>query len=387
MQSEPRFCSRRSPLICSNGVVATSQPLASEIGLRILKAGGNAADACVAAVAALNVTEPCMCGIGGDAFCLFYDAETRTVRGLNGSGAAPSALDLATARKTGGPGRKPVKGDAMLDPASPHCITVPGAAAAWCDVAAQFGTKPLAELLQPAIDLAEGGYPVNVVASKLWHNHASALDERWGGLANNPGAAAFLRPDGKPPKPGEWMRMPELAATFRELAANGADGFYTGRIAEEIVEIVRRHGGVMSSDDLASHASTLEQPITAPFGGHVVHQLPPNGHGLVTLLALRILEALPPLAPAKADAPQDVFPRSAESSHRIIEALKLAFADGAARVCEPKRPMMAADAAKRADSLQPIVTDAGRTRARAAAGRSGAAAACCCSRGTTCSCR
>merc|ERR1711965_169681 len=166
MEHEPRFISRRSPLVCTHGAICTSQPLASEIGLRVLKSGGNAADACVAAVAALNVTEPVMCGIGGDAFCLFYDAKTKKVRGMNGSGAAPAALTVELARATAGPGGKAVDPAAydMMDFESAHCVTVPGAAACWADANKAFGTKPLAELLQPAIDLAEGGFPVHPIA-------------------------------------------------------------------------------------------------------------------------------------------------------------------------------------------------------------------------------
>ena len=315
----PNYIARRSPLICTHGVVSTSQPLASEIGLRILKAGGTAADACVAAVAALNCTEPCMCGIGGDAFCLYYEASTGKVHALNGSGAAPSALTLELARATGGPGGGPVKpGYEMPDPASPHAVTVPGAAALWADCVSMFGRKSLAEVLQPAIELAEEGFPINTIASGLWHANAFQLTERWGGLAGNPGASALLRPDGAPPKPGEWMRMPELAQTFRLLAQHGPDGFYRGRVAKAVVEALRSKGGVMSEADLASHRTSVEEPISAPFAGHTVHQMPPNGSGLVSLLALRILDSLPPLPEGATEA---------DRLHRIAEALRLAFAD------------------------------------------------------------
>ncbi|KAH8064315.1 glutathione hydrolase [Aureococcus anophagefferens] len=157
---ELEFRSRRSPIVCLNGCVATSQPLASEVGLRVLRAGGNAADAAVAACAALNVTEPCQCGIGGDAFCVYYDAATKTVRGLNGSGRSPAALTLAIAEARGGPrGGAAVGG--MLDEASVHCVTVPGAAACWADAVETFGKKPLADVLAPAIELAEAGAPIH----------------------------------------------------------------------------------------------------------------------------------------------------------------------------------------------------------------------------------
>ena len=329
---EVTFTSRRSPVICTHGCVATSQPLASEIGLRILRSGGNAADACIAAVAALNVTEPCMTGIGGDAFCLFYDAKTKRVRGLNGSGSSPAALTAELGRKSGGRGGKPIPSKAQgLHPSSAHCVTVPGAAAAWADAAELFGTKPLAKLLQPAIELAEGGYPVNVIAAELWQGALDQLTTNWGGLQGNPGAAALLRPDGQPPKAGELMRMPELAATFRALATEGKAGFYRGRIAQAIVETLAAHGSVMTTDDLAAHTSVEVQPISAPFAGHTIHQIPPNGSGLVSLLALRILENLPALPDVAAGS----SPHTTAQLHRIIEALRLAFADGAEHVADP----------------------------------------------------
>ena len=271
-----------------------------------------------------------MCGIGGDAFCLFFDAKTQRVHALNGSGCAPAALTLEKARATGGPGGGPIQpGYEMLDPNSAHCVTVPGAAAAWCDASKLFGRKPLAEVLQPAIDLAEGGFPVHPIAAQLWHSNEFQLKDRWAGLETNPGAAALLRPNGAPPKPGEWMTMPELAQTFREVAAHGAhDGFYKGRIAKSIVKALQAKGSVMSEDDLAAHCTSVEHAISAPFAGHTVHQLPPNGSGLVSLLALRILDALPKLPACSGEA---------ERMHRVIEALRLAFADGAEHIADYKQ--------------------------------------------------
>jgi gamma-glutamyltranspeptidase/glutathione hydrolase len=327
------FTSRRSPCVCAHGCIATSQPLASEIGLRILRQGGNAADACVAAAAALNCTEPCQCGIGGDAFCLYYDAKTRRVRGLNGSGRAPAALDLPTARATGGPAGGPAKGNA-LDPASVHCCTVPGAAAAWCDTVERFGRLPLADVLAPAIALAEGGFPVNVIAAHVWAEEEHQLTSRWGPdwrTKGNPGAVALLKEDGRAPAAGEWMVMPELARTFRALAEAGKSGFYEGRIAKAVVDTLRAHGGTMSEADLAAHTSTFDEPISARFRGKTVYELPPNGSGLIALLALRLLEQLPEPAAGSDAAAHNTAPYL----HRIIEALKLAFADGTAAVCDP----------------------------------------------------
>ena len=307
----------------------------------MLRAGGNAADACVAAVAALNCTEPCMTGIGGDAFCLFYDAHTKRVHGLNGSGASPAALSLELGKKQGGPGGSPLAASAeVMDPSSVHCVTVPGAAATWADTVSLFGRLPLAEVLRPAIELAEEGFPVNVISAQLWAEQTDQLTTRWGGLKGNPGAAALLRPDGRPPAAGEWMRMPELASTFRALASDGKDGFYTGRIARAIVECVRAHGGVLAESDLAAHTTRRVEPISAPFAGHTVHQIPPNGSGLVSLLALRILDALGPPDDERAElgghgTSGDCSPASAALLHRVIEALRLAFADGAACIADP----------------------------------------------------
>ena len=226
------YDSRRSPVLSTGGCVATSQPLASDIGLQVLRGGGNAADACVAAVAALNVTEPCMCGVGGDArapgaaarrrssdaaadarmpatrllqshrFCLYYDASTKTVRGLNGSGRSPRDMTL------GDVGAPP--GARLLDVASPHCVTVPGAAACWADAAAKFGTRPLAELLEPAARLAERGAPVHRIAATNWKASADQIGSRWKGT--NPGEAVFL-PGGAAPATGALWKNPDLVST------------------------------------------------------------------------------------------------------------------------------------------------------------------------------
>ena len=252
------FTSRRSPVLCTHGVVATSQPLASEAGLRILKAGGNAADAAVAAVAALNLTEACMCGLGGDAFCLYYDAATKSVRGLNGSGRAPQALTPERARAVAGYGAN------RLPAESVHCVTVPGAAHCWADCVSRFGRLPLADVLAPAIALAEEGVPIHAVAAQLWSDNAHQLLDRWGGLEGNPGAASLLV-DGRPPRHGEVLRNPELAATLRTLASNGAEGFYKGAIAEAIVQCVRAKGGVMSLEDLAAHKTERVEPLSTTF--------------------------------------------------------------------------------------------------------------------------
>ena len=315
-------------MVCQNGCVATSQPLASEIGLRVLQRGGNAADAAVAACAALNVTEPCQSGIGGDAFCLYYDAASKTVRGLNGSGRSPAALGLDVGAARGGPGGTAAVGG-LLDEASAHCVTVPGAAACWVDAVEGFGRLTLGEVLGPAIDLADGGFPVHGVAARLWKDKAPQLLDRWGGLAGNPGAASLLMEDGTPPRCGDVLRNGALADTFRALRDSGKKGFYEGRVAEAIVSAVRAKGGLLSLDDLRAHDTERVEPISAEFRGKTVWELPPNGSGLVALHALRTLDGLPP-------APRDVD--DAESLHRLVEALKLAFRDGLATVGDGAPP-------------------------------------------------
>ena len=173
-----------------------------------------------------------------------------------------------------------------------------------------------------------------MVSSGLWYENEFQLTKRWGGLAGNPGASALLRPDGTPPKPGEYMRMPELAQTFRLLAQHGPDGFYRGRVARAIVDALRSKGGVMSEPDLAAHRTSIEEAISAPFAGHTIHQMPPNGSGLVSLLALRILDSLPPLPDGATDAMR---------MHRIAEALRLAFADGVSVVGDYRKREVGAD--------------------------------------------
>lgn len=314
MASTPQlsFTSRRSPVLSTHGMCCTSQPLASEAGLRILKAGGNAADAAVAAVAALNVTEACMCGLGGDAFCLYYDASTKTVRGLNGSGRAPQALTLETARAVAGDGNR-------LPAESVHCVTVPDAAACWADCVSEFGRLSLKDVLAPAIKLCEEGVPIHAIAAQLWSDNAHQLLDRWGGLEGNPGAASLLV-DGRPPAHGEALYNTELGWTFRKLAAQGAEGFYKGAVAEAIVKCVRDKGGVLSLDDLAAHVTERVEPLSTTFRGKTVYELPPNGSGLMALMALATLNELPP----SSGRPEDVL--------RQVEALRLAFAKGLADI-------------------------------------------------------
>ncbi|KAG9018661.1 hypothetical protein FRB90_010861 [Tulasnella sp. 427] len=286
------FPSRRSVVYGTKGVVACSQPLAAEAGLEILRKGGNAADAAVAVSAALNVTEPSCCGIGGDAFCLFYDAKTKKITALNGSGRSPQALTIEHVRAQG------IRGGA-IPLTNLNSVTVPGAAAAWFDTVEKIGSGKvsLQDVLEPAIRLAEEG-------------------------------------------PGEIMRFPDLAETFKLLASKGKDGFYKGRVAEAIVELIKSRGGVMELSDLANHESTFVDPISYTYqrGGDVtIWECPPNGQGITALMALGILDVLQ--AEGKIKSLESMEHNSVEYLHVLVEALRfvlaIAFADTRYYVTDP----------------------------------------------------
>jgi gamma-glutamyltranspeptidase/glutathione hydrolase len=309
----PTLSSYRSPVLARRGMVASSQPLASQAGLSMLMAGGNAADAAVAMAAALNVTEPTSTGIGGDCFALFYSARTRAVTALNGSGRAPAALTLALVQEQGlGSGRE-------LPPYHAHTVTVPGACAGWCDLLERHGSLPLADVLAPAIHLAEEGFPVAPLTAYFWARGAANQ------LRTAPGGQA-LTLGGRAPRPGEVFRNPGLARTFRTVAQGGQEAFYRGEIARGIVRAVQAAGGVMALEDLAAHESTWDEPISLEYRGARVWECPPNGQGVATLLALNVLagfdlESYPPL--------------SVDRWHLLIEAMRLAFADARRYVADP----------------------------------------------------
>ena len=305
------FNSRRSPVYGRNGIVATSQPLATSAGLEILAKGGNAADAAVAAGAALNVTEPTSTGIGGDMFALFYSVDTKHVTALNGSGCAPAALTLAWLKKDGF--------STELPPFHVHTVTVPGACAGWFDLIEKHGSLSMDEILAPAIRLAREGFPVGPITSNAW---AYGVEEQLRFAPNG----HELTIDGRAPKAGEIFRNPGLARTFETVARGGASAFYQGEIAEAIVGVVKEAGGCMSVDDLASHVSTWEEPISVTHRGLRVYECPPNGQGITALIALNILEGFD-----LASQP----PLSRKRIHLMIEALRLAFADSRWYVADP----------------------------------------------------
>lgn len=327
------FPSRRSTVVGPLGMVSSSQPLASAAGVRILERGGNAADAAIAVAAALNVTEPGANGIGGDAFCLFWDAKTRQVKAMNGSGRSPAKLTQDVLKAAGITNEIPLF--------SPHSVTVPGAAAMWVDARERLGSGKLSlgEILSPAIKLAENGFPVHEYSAFAWKNSYTAL------MTSSPNGAEMMLPNGQPPRAGDMMYMPNLAKTFRSLAEHGKDGFYKGRIAEAIVQVCQSLGGTMQMEDLEHHASVGTQdvePISYEFGasnegagdGVTLHECPPNGQGLVALIALGVLDALqrtgkiPDLIKEKHN--------SATYLHAIVEALRFGFADAHHYVADPE---------------------------------------------------
>jgi len=313
MMFKPNFNSHRSPVYSRRGIVATSQPLATAAGLEILSKGGNAADAAVAAGAALNVTEPTSTGIGGDMFALYFDAKTKQVTALNGSGRSPSALTIER-----------LKNEGLLADELPefhaHTVTVPGTCAGWCDLIEKHGSLTMSEVLAPAIRLADEGFPVSPITSYFWNEGVKRqLSKALNGHE--------LTIDGRAPRAGEIFRNPGLAKTLQIVAEKKADGFYQGPIAEAIVNVIKDAGGCMSLEDLASHVSAWETPISVDYRGLRVYECPPNGQGITALIALNILEGFD-LSSMDALSP--------EKMHLMIEAVRLAFADSRWFVCDPE---------------------------------------------------
>ncbi|MGA7195378.1 MAG: gamma-glutamyltransferase family protein [Anaerolineales bacterium] len=311
MINEPKFISRRSPVYGRGGMVAASQPMAVAAGIELLSKGGNAADAAVAVAAALNVTEPTSTGIGGDMFALFFDAKTKRISALNGSGRAPASLTLERLKK---------EVIQELPPYHPYTITVPGAGAGWFDLIEKHGTKSMSEILVPAIQLADEGFPVAPITSYFWQRGAERQ------LKSAPNGIE-LTIDGRAPRAGEIFKNPGLARTFKKIASDGKGSFYQGEIGEAIAKVIQGVGGCMSVDDLAAHSSTWEEPISVTYRGYRVYECPPNGQGITALIALNLLDGF--------DL-ESLDPISADRLHLEIEAMRLAFADARWYVSDPK---------------------------------------------------
>jgi gamma-glutamyltranspeptidase / glutathione hydrolase len=296
--------SRRMATYGHRGMVATSQPMAAQVGMEMLKRGGNAVDAAIAMAAALTVVEPTANGIGGDAFAIVW-IEDR-LHGLNASGPAPRAISREAVEALGHD-EMPALG---LTP-----ITVPGAPAAWAALSQRFGRLPFAELLAPAIDLAERGYAVSPVAGLAWHQAWQCFSRCQGEEFSS--WFEHFAPQGRAPRPGEIWRSTDMAATLRRIADSRTEAFYRGELAEQIEAFMQRHGGFLGQADLAAYAPEWVEPVGVGYRDHEIWEIPPNGSGLVALQALGMLEAL-------GEPPRDPV----ETLHRRIEATKLAYADG-----------------------------------------------------------
>ena len=300
----------RSVARSSHGMVATSQPLASLAGLVVLTRGGSAADAAIAIAAVLNVTEPHMTGVGGDVFVMVYSAKTRKLEGLNASGRAPRALnvDYFVSRKIT---EMPMFGM--------EAITVPGAFDGWVTLLEKHGTMKLADLMAPAIEYAENGFPVMEKTAADWQPEVAKL-------ASTAAAASTYLVNGRAPQAGAIFMQKNLARTLRTLARGGRDAFYRGEIAKAIVDYCQKNGGYLSMQDFASQKSEWVEPISTTYRDHTVYELPPNGQGLTVLLLLNLLEGID-LTSLRAE-PVRYY-------HTLIEATKIAFADRNRYIADP----------------------------------------------------
>jgi len=301
---------RRSAVIAPTGMVATSQPLATAVGVGVLRAGGTAADAAIAANAMLGLVEPMSCGVGGDVFAIVWDARGRRLFGLNGSGRSPFSLTLDVFRDRG-LDRVPLRG--------PLSWSVPGCVDGWSALHERFGRIPMADLLGPAIGYAERGYPVTPIIASMWERAADLL-------ARDPGAAALYLPSGRAPRCGQTFRNPDLARVLRAVAADGAPAFYRGGLAEELVAASEALGGFLHREDLTEHRSTWVDPVSVPYRGYDVWELPPNTQGIAVLEMLRVLEGFDLAGSGH---------NTAETLHCLVEAKKLAYEDRARFYADP----------------------------------------------------
>ncbi len=291
------------------GIVATSQVLASQAGAHVLEAGGNAVDAAIAANAVLGVTQPYANGIGGDLFAIVHEASTGALHGLNSSGWAPKALSIEEL------GRRGVD---AIHRIGPHAVPVPGCVAGWDELRQRFGTKPFSELLAPAIRYAEEGFPLPEMASMLWISD---------NLLDQPGYRETYMPDGHAPALGDVFRNPALAASLGEIATHGRDAFYRGVLSEKLIHFLCAQGGCHAREDFAEFVPEWVKPISTTYRGWEIFELPPNGQGIAALSMLNIMENFPLAEYGQA---------SAAALHIMIEAKKLAYADLARYVGDPR---------------------------------------------------
>jgi gamma-glutamyltranspeptidase/glutathione hydrolase len=307
-----RYPSKRNLIYGHRGMVATTNPLASDAGISVLKSGGNAFDAVIAAAAVLTVVEPTSNGIGGDAFAILWS--DGKIHGINGSGRTSKKL-TSDWLKNNGFDKIPQKG------ALP--VTVPGGVSVWAEINEKFGRLPLSEVLKPAVEIAKEGFAVQPTVAKNWKNavkaHKTIADE------------SFMKPwfnhftiDGRAPKPGEVFSSLEQAETLELIGATNGEAFYRGVLAEKIAAFIKENGGLLDEEDLKAFRAEWVEPISVKYRGYDVWEIPPNGHGINVLMALGILENLP-----------ENLIEDSESVHRAIEAMKLAFEDGNRIIGDP----------------------------------------------------
>jgi gamma-glutamyltranspeptidase/glutathione hydrolase len=302
----------RSEVLARNGMAATSQPLATQAALDVLQQGGSAMDAAIAANAVLGLVEPASCGIGGDIFAIVWDAETEQLYGFNGSGRSPKSLTMDYF----------VENDMNYVPfRGPLPVSVPGCVDGWFAMHERFGKLSMEEILQPAIDYARNGFPVSeVIAYEMASNYQNKVDV--------PGFRETYMPNGeRPPIKGEVFKNPDLGNTYEKIAKGGRDAFYKGDIARTIDAFMKEHGGFLSYEDLAAHASNWIEPVSTNYRGYDVWELPPNGQGIAALQILNILEGY--------DIASMGF-GSAEYLHVLTEAKKIAYEDRAKFYADPE---------------------------------------------------
>jgi len=305
-----RTFATRSEVIASHGMVATSHPLATQIGLDVLKQGGNAIDAAIAANVALGLMEPTANGMGGDLFAIVWDAKSKSLYGLNASGRSPKSLSLEWFHENGFD-KVPSYG--------PLPVSVPGAVDGWFELHERFGKLPMIRLLQPTIDYARNGHPVHETVQYYWDVYVGRLSEY-------PGYVEQMTVDGRAPRVGEMWKNRNLANTLERIAKDGRDAFYKGAIARVIDEYMRENGGFLTYEDLAAHRSEWVEPQSVNYRGYDVWELPPNGQGIAALQMLNLME------------PYDVAAMgfgSADYMHLFLEAKKIAYEDRARFYADP----------------------------------------------------
>lgn len=299
----------RSEVIAQHGMACTSQPLATQVAIDILKAGGNAVDAAIAANALLGLVEPTGNGIGGDLFAIVWDAKTGQLYGLNASGRSPRSLTIDYFRE---------KGYDQIPAYGPLPVSVPGCVDGWFELHKRFGSLEMDRLLKPAITYAREGFPVSELIAHYWTSARS--------ISHYPHVKEVYMPGGKTPEKGEIFRNPSLANTLELIAEGGRDVFYRGEIARTIAAFMKEQGGFISLEDLASHTSEWVEPVSSSYRGYDVWELPPNGQGIAALQILNILENFDIAAMGFG---------SSEYIHHFVEAKKLAFEDRARYYADP----------------------------------------------------